>query len=85
MMFTDNNDENLEVVKELIRGMPAAAQQRARKTGERLVNLIDKMKKENPTDPAIALGVAFAVFYTADHFVKQEQQGHEKGIIQLLS
>jgi|HubBroStandDraft_4_1064222.scaffolds.fasta_scaffold00046_39 hypothetical protein len=68
--FTDSVHDNMELVKELIQGMPRSAQIRAKQAAAQLIQTWDKMKVEAPKDPAVAVGAAFAVCYMMDHIVE---------------
>jgi len=70
MQFTDSNAANFELVKELVAGMPESAQRRARKAGGQIVDIVEKLKREYPNDPAIAVGAAFAVFFMAENLIQ---------------
>ena len=70
MQFTDSNAANFELVKELVAGMPDSARVRCERAGMTIVNVVDRMRKDSPNDPAVALGAAFAIFYMAERLVQ---------------
>lgn len=76
--FTDSVAANMSLIEELILGMPGSARGRCRHAGEALMEVWDKLKKDAPKDPAVALGAAFAVFYLADKLVNPESGGGQK-------
>jgi len=79
LQFSDSIEDNLNTLREVIAGMPHGAQVRARKMGEKLVDVITAAMKENPKDPAIGTGVCWAVHFMAQHMTKDN-----KRLIQLL-
>ncbi len=79
LRFSDSLEENLGIIQDLISGMPASAQQRARKMAEKLGVVIEQARKESPKDPAIGLGIILAV-----HHVAYEMTKDNRGLIELL-
>lgn len=77
--FTDSVAANVELIKELVAGLPAGARERCRRAGGRIINEIDRMRKENPADPAVALGAAFAVFFCAERLVQPDGEAKADG------
>lgn len=86
-MFGDSVEGNLEVVKELLQGMPPSARGRARAAAVAIENTVVGLKKDNSRDPATALGVAFAIFMLSKRLVEGDtnDQGSGENLIQLLS
>jgi hypothetical protein len=84
-MFTDSIDENIEILRELLGGIPPEARRRAKRAAVEIENVFSGLQKNHPKDPAVALGAAFAVFLLAQRLVEaKEQGGSDKGLIQLL-
>lgn len=85
-MFTDSITENVEMLRELLGGIPPESRRRAKGAAVALENQFTRLQKEYPKDPAIALGAAFAVFMLAQRLVEAPKQGDsaEKNLIQLL-
>ena len=88
MEFTDSVSENVEILAELIRGIPPEARNRAKKAAASLENVFSQLKRDYPRDPAVALGAAFAVFIMAQRMVEAPKQGDSSadgmGLIHLL-
>ena len=86
-MFTESIDENIELLRELVAGLPPDARRRSKKAAVKIENVFTGLQKEYPKDAAVALGAAFAVFLLAQRLVEApEQEGNsDKGLIQLLS
>lgn len=86
LQFTDSLSENKELIAELVRGMPVGAQNRAKRTALAFEKFWQQMIRDNPKDPAVALGAAFAVYELADRIVKMERgaEGQQKGLIEIV-
>ena len=80
LRFSDSIDENLGIIQDLISGMPSGAQQRARSIAMKIQEVIERAKKEAPKDPAVGLGIVWAVHFTAKHMTEDN-----RGLIQLLT
>jgi len=84
-VFTDSIDDNLETIRELLGGIPPSERNRAKRAAVLLENTFTKIAKDNPKDPAVGLGAAFAIFMLAQRLVQAPKQGDsDKGLIQLL-
>ena len=85
--FSDSLDNNIEVLRELLRGLPEPTRKRAVGAATALENTFTRLQKDYPKDAAVALGAAFAVFVLAERIVQAPKQGdgEERGLIQLLS
>jgi len=84
LRFSDSIGENLDTLRELLSGIPPGARNRARLAAVEIEKVFDKLRKEYPRDPAVALGTAFAIFTLADRMTDAPPEG-EKNLIQLLS
>ena len=85
-MFTDSIDENIEILRELLGGIPPEARRRAKTAAVTIENVFTGLQKDYPKDPAVALGAAFAVFLLAQRLGEAHEEGSsDKGLIQLLS
>lgn len=85
-MFTDSVDENCEMLRELLAGIPPANRNRAKKAAVLLENTFTRLQADHPKDAVIALGAAFAIFKLAQRLVEAPKQGDsDKRLIQLLS
>lgn len=87
MQFTDSIDNNLEILKELLGGIGPAHRERAKRAAVKLENVFTALQRDNPKDPAVALGAAFAIYTLAQRLVNAGQDGApaESSLIQLLS
>lgn len=85
--FTDNISGNLELVKELLQGIPADARNRAKRAAVCIEAAWEKVRKDSQDthDPAVVLGAVFAIFMLADRMVQAERDGESRPLIQLLS
>jgi hypothetical protein len=85
-MFTDNIDENIELLEELLRGMPPTARKRAQGAAGAVEKAVGQLRKDHPSDPAVALGVAWIVHKIAQQIVQQETQADsdKPGLIEVV-
>ena len=84
-MFSDSIDENIEMIRELLAGIPPSERNRAKRAAVMMENTFTQIAKANPKDPAVGLGAAFAIFILAQRLVQAPQQSDsDKGLIQLL-
>lgn len=86
-MFSDSVDETLEQVRELLSGIPAPSRERAKQAAVKIENTVMALQRDNPRDPAVALGAAFAIFMIAQRIVETDRSAQQSGgsLIQLLS
>ena len=84
-MFTNNIEENCDILKELIRGIPPSQRQRAKHAAAAIEKVFMGLQKDHPKDPAIALGAAFAIYMIGARIVEQAKEGKHDNLIQLLS
>ena len=85
-MFTDSIDENVELLRELIGGIPSERRQQAKKAAAAIEKTWNDLIRDNPKNPAVALGAAFAIYMLAQRLGEApEQGGSDKKLIQLLS
>lgn len=89
MQFTDSIENNLEIIRELLLGVPPEARRRASKAAGQLENVFTKMQRDYPNDPAVALGAAFAIYTLAQRLVDAGKGGDatekQGNLIHLLS
>lgn len=87
MIFSDSIDNNLEVITELLRGVPTATRDRAKRAAMAMEKTFEAIKRDSPKDPAVALGVAFAVFTLGQRMVQDDsRKGDNVGnLIELLN
>lgn len=85
--FNDSLENNIEVLTELLRGIPPQHRRRAMGAAVALENTFTRLQKDYPKDHIVALGAAFAVFKLAQRIVEAPKHGDnpDRGLIQLLS
>lgn len=84
-MLNDSINENIEMMRELLAGMPAVARERAKRAAVQMEKTIVSIQKDSPKDPAVAIGVAFAVHIVAQRLVEKAADKEADSVIQLLS
>lgn len=75
--FTDSVSGNVELIVELLAGLPHSARPRAVRAAAALENTWCALKKDSPKDPAVALGAAWAIFKIAEHLVQPGESGQK--------
>ena len=75
--FTDSVGGNVELIVELLAGLPHSARPRAVRAAAAIENAINALRKEYPYDPAVALGVAWAIFKSAEQLVQPNESGQK--------
>lgn len=86
--FTDSIDHNLELLGELLRGMPPGAQARAKRAYAQVGAVVNGLRKDNPNDPAVIVGTTLAVYSIAQQMVQtkgDETQTQGENLIHLLN
>lgn len=85
-MFNDSIENNVEVIKELLQGVPPSERDRAKRAAVAVEKVITALIKDNQGHPTVGLGMAFAVFTIAQRLTASPQEGDsDKRLIQLLS
>jgi hypothetical protein len=86
-MFSDSVDANVELLRELISGLPPERRRQAKKAGMAMEKTWNDLIKDNPKNPAVALGAAFVIYLLAQRLGEAPEQGggQDKQLIQLLS
>lgn len=83
-MFSNNIDENCEILKELIGGLPPSQRPKAKRAAVKIEKAFTDLQKDYPKDAAVALGAAFAIYMIGARIVEQAKEGDHKGLIQLI-
>jgi hypothetical protein len=85
--FNDSIQNNMEVVRELLAGATADFRKRAQRAAVQIENTIMRIHAGAPADPAVSLGVTFALLKIMALLMEAEKQHAQagKGLIQLLS
>jgi len=85
-VFNDSIENNVEVIKELLQGVPPSERDRAKRAAVAVEKVITALIKDNQGHPTVGLGMAFAVFTIAQRLTASPQEGDsDKRLIQLLS
>lgn len=85
-MFTDSIEQNVELLRELIGGIPPGRRRQAKAAAVAIEKTWNDLIRDNPKNPAVALGAAFAIYLLAQRLGEApEQGGSDKKLIQLLS
>ena len=85
LQFTDSVTENVALLEELLRGITPLHRNQARKAAAAIERTWNSLIKDNPKNPAVALGAAFAVYKLAERLgEKQEGTSAADSLIQLL-
>lgn len=84
-MFSQNIDENCEILKELLRGLPPSQRGKAQRAASKIEKAFTNLQKDYPKDGAVALGAAFAIYMIGARIVEQAKEGDGGGLIQLLT
>lgn len=89
LAFSESIFENITLLEDLIRGMPPEPQARAKKASAVLSKAFSALVLENPKDPAVGLGLAWAAHHMCARLIGEQQEGQKtasgSGLIQLLS
>lgn len=85
--FGDSIDNNLELLRELLRGLPPATRNQARLAASTVEKVITDMIKDQQGSMGAALGTAFAIYIFAQRFVENSEGGDGEGnrLIQTLN
>lgn len=85
--FNDSIENNIEVIAELLRGLPAPQRRKAQRIAVAIENTVTRLQKDYPNDPYAAIGAAFCIFKLAERIVQAPKHGdsEQRGLIQLLS
>jgi hypothetical protein len=85
MQFSDSISENVALLEELLRGIMPEHRRQAKRAAVQIENVWNALIKDNPKNPAVALGAAFAVYKLAERLgEKQEGTSAADSLIQLL-
>lgn len=86
-MFSDSISNNVSILEELVRTLPAHQRNSAKKSCAKICNAFDSLRKDYPKNPAVVLGTAFAIFKIAEQLVEAGKNSsvQNDSLIQLLS
>jgi hypothetical protein len=71
--FTGQIEEDMNLMAELISNMTPAQQQRARKTGDKIMQVIEQIRRDDPKDPAVGVGTVWALLFIAKHMTQDNR------------
>ena len=84
-MFSDSISENIETLRVLLGGIQPEHRRTAKRAAVSIENVFTQLQKDNPKNPAVALGAAFAVFLLAERLCEApEHGGTDQKLIELL-
>ena len=85
--FTDSIDENLDLLEELVRGLPAGSHHQAKAAVDLLANTVHRIRRDSQGNPGAAIGTAWAIYKLAQQMVRQGENGEDHGqkLIQLAN
>ena len=84
MQFSDSIQANIDLITELLSGLPPGARNRAKLAASTIEKAFTSLQQDHSKDPATALGAAFAVYMIAQRMVERSAES-DKLLIQLLS
>lgn len=86
MTFDDSIENNLEIIRELLRGLPPETRNQARLAASLIEKTFTAIQKDSQGSAGAALGSAFAIYMFAQQMVeKSHGEGKDKSLIELLN
>lgn len=84
--FSDSIQSNLEILRELLRGLPGDTRFQAKAAAATVEKAILSIQRDCQNNPGAALGTAFAIYMFAQRLVQtsNDQGGEATNLIQLL-
>ena len=83
--FSGDIDADVEVLRDLLSGIPVEARGRAKKAAAKIEKVFMALRHDHPKDPAVALGAAFAIFMIAQRLIQADKESDSQGLIKLVS
>lgn len=85
--FTDSIENNIEILRELLRGLPPGTRNQARLAASTVEKVITDLMRDQQGSRGAALGTAFAIYVFASRFVEESDGGDGQGnqLIQTLN
>jgi hypothetical protein len=84
-MFTDSIEENLDKLRALLGDCAPSELARAKKAAAAIEKLVLELRRDNPQDSAVGVGVCFAVHMIAQRLTANATPSEERGSIILLN
>lgn len=86
MTFDDSIENNLEILRELLRGLPPETRNQARLAASLIEKTFRAIQKDSQGNRGAALGAAFAIYMFAQEMVeKSHGEGKDQSLIELLN
>jgi hypothetical protein len=83
--FSDSIDNNLDMLRALLGDCSPSELRRAQKAAGEIEKVVLQLRKDNPQDSAVGVGVAFAVHMIAQRLTQNATPSEERGSIILLN
>lgn len=86
-LLSDSINDTLDKVAEALRRLRPDQREQAKDAAVMIERVIMKLRADHPRNPAIALGVVFAVYKMAERFLESDKEAAAKSdsMINLLS
>jgi hypothetical protein len=87
-LFSDNIDQNLQILRELLHDIRPEERKKARQAAAAIEKAVVAIIKSAPHDPVVGLGVTFAIHVIAERLVQQNIHGDPgpgSNLIQLIN
>lgn len=85
--FSDSIEMNLEILEQLLQGVPAPTFHQAKLAAVTIENAFTRIQKDSQGNAGAALGTAYAIYKIAQQLVERSGEGPSKAdrLIHLLS
>ena len=83
--FTDSIEGNIEILRELIGGLPPSERPNARKAAAMIEKAVIAVRKDCNSNVAAGIGMIFAMLNITQQLLQSDQEGEKSSLIQLLS
>jgi hypothetical protein len=85
-ILSDSITHTREMLREVLRAVPPEHRRTAKAAAVAIEKAFTEARQQAPRDPAVAIGLAFAIFEIADRLITLEQESNAQGsLIQLLN
>ena len=86
-VFSDSIDANLDLLEELVRGLPSGQRNQARLAANLIEKVFNDIRRDSQGNPGAAIGTAWAVYKIAKEMVQKSENGIDNGkkLIQLVN
>lgn len=83
--FSDSIDANIELLRELIDGLPPSERPYAKRAMVLIGRAVSSIRKDTGGNVAAGMGVALALVMIAKQLLESDEEGERGGLIELLS